>query len=388
MRKPPSPVIDAKPKRISPTQVEIARACPLQAVLNSLSPNICCALPSSSAARYVGSAFHGLIESVRRGQAGAPPISERLPEIWNAQIDAAEEQAKLNGDECWLPLRDSYASFERSRLRAFALALSQTVTPVTTGVGPGVTETFLESRDGLVAGRLDAIDTRDSQVVLRDFKSGLVTTPDGQLKSSYRLQMILYAALYFEDRGNWPDHLELVDRSGQNHEIPFSQEEATSALSDAKEVLKGITDGLTEGNSLSDSSIADMANPSDQNCRFCQHRPSCKRYMSELHAQGIKIIGHSDFGPADLMGRLVRVGEDAGRTWLQLEHNGRVRTVRGLISEITSESEKREMSVEAGAEDMAGVFNVTPRRRLSESSDGNLFVACSNTMVYSMEAAY
>ena len=67
--------------------------------------------------------------------------------------------------------------------------------------GAGQTETWLQSDDALVAGKLDAIETDHGHLLLQDFKSGSIHDASGDVRSEYRDQMFLYAALHFECRG-------------------------------------------------------------------------------------------------------------------------------------------------------------------------------------------
>ena len=112
----------SKPKRISPSQVEVAESCPLHFVLNSTLKEEQIALPSSSSSRYTGMVYHKLMEQARNGKAGNPPEQELLEQIWEETVREVEEQAHENGDGCWIPLSSTDYRFERTRLRAIRFA--------------------------------------------------------------------------------------------------------------------------------------------------------------------------------------------------------------------------------------------------------------------------
>lgn len=384
MRSPPVPVVASSPKRISPTQVEVARGCALQFILNSAVPESASALPSPSPARYAGSAFHGLIEAARRGEAGDPPSADRLSALWQEQVARVEEEAKGNGDECWVPLHATFQGFQRTRLWAIRLALSQDVVSGGAGRRGGgdgpATEAWLESRDSAVAGKVDAIDSSEGHLVLRDFKSGAATESGSTLRSAYVTQMLLYAALHRESRGAWPDRLEVVDRRGHVHEVAFSHDQAAQELQLAKDTLGDVVARLGEGGSARDAAIAAMGTPSGEICRFCRHRPSCAIYLGELQAEGVKVHGDSDFAPVDIVGRVVAAGEVDGRLWLRLEHGGVARTVQGYLPEAARESGERPAPPDDGA--LVAVFGAMPRRRLSASPEAPLLVAAPGTRAY------
>ena len=94
-------------------------------------------LPSSHGARYAGTAFHGVVDAARKGEAGDPPDPDRLASIWSERIRELELRAGANGDDDWLPLMESVVSLERIRLSAIRLGAAQRVRPLTSGGGTG-----------------------------------------------------------------------------------------------------------------------------------------------------------------------------------------------------------------------------------------------------------
>jgi len=209
------------PMSISPTQVPIARACMLRFILDASIEERDRALPSGSGYRYAGIVFHRVIAAARRGEAGDPVVSRRVEELWERELEAVQSIARGNGDECWVPFEDTVHNLERTRLKVIRMAKKERVY-VGQGTGNTVTETWLTSNDVLVKGQTDAIDVEDGQLVLRDFKSGSVRDDSGQVKEAYCEQLVLYAALHYEDRGAWPDRLELVDGVGRRSEVSYT----------------------------------------------------------------------------------------------------------------------------------------------------------------------
>ncbi len=376
------------PDRISPGQVEMAEDCPLQLALNATIPENSRSLPSSSPARYVGTAFHGVIESARRGDGGNPPSRVQLEEIWSQQIAKVEDQARDNGDACWLPLSRSYGLLERVRLSAVQLALSQRVYGNAGQSGEiGTTETRLESSDGLVAGRIDAIDRSDGSIVLQDFKSGVVADPSGQPIGAHTTQMLLYAALHHEVCGIWPSRLELVDRTGRVLEVSFTPDDAMRALDSAKALLRGVVSVIGTGKSLSDSEVGGLARPTLDTCRFCRHRPVCARYLADLGAEGTKVQGRSRFSPVDAIGTVTAAGSMRGnRAWITFEHAGTTRTIRGCTRHgryIDADGTQAATAL-PGAGTRIAVFNGHPRRSLESFPEATMLVAGPNVRVYTL----
>jgi hypothetical protein len=321
------------PPRIAPTEVRNAEGCLLRFALDRSIPESERSLPSPGPFGYVGTVFHEVVEAARRGKAGDPIQRSLLEQIWKDHLAAAEVRAVANGDGAWLPLAESVSSLERSRLSAIRLAAAQQISGRRsgTGSGGGDTETWLSTRDGLVAGRVDAIDRRGERVVLQDYKSGEIVDSRGGIKKEYSIQMKLYAALYKEDRGSWPDSLELIDRRGVPCNVEYTQSEATELISRARALLEAARFRLSAGRGLTDESVTDLARPGSEACATCRHRPVCPRFLMHLAATGLVIHGESKFPQIDAIGVIDDAqvtGDD--RLWLQLGHRSHVRRIQGL----------------------------------------------------------
>lgn len=323
------------PARISATQLPTARACPLRFLLDASVRGDRRALPSQSPMTYLGTAFHGVVEDARRGRAGDPPVRARLEERWRAQMAEAEASAREHGDEDLLPFAESFHRLERLRLRALRLGEAQRVRH---GTGQGVpsTEVWIESRDGLVAGKIDAIDRDGDLVVLRDIKSGAIE--DGAVGAEHRCQLIVYAGLYHEAFNRWPDRLELVGGDGTRVEVPFVPSEAIALLEECRGILKGLRAAMGERANITDSRVIAMARPDGGACRSCQHRPSCLPYMRRLTDLGIVRLDDGPFPLVDVYG-LIPEGSLAGegRGPLVLRHADVCRSIGGVMVRSSSD---------------------------------------------------
>ena len=318
------------PDRISPSQAEIARKCPLRFVLDKSIREEELPMPSGSGARYAGSVFHGVIEAARRGRVGDPPELSRLEAIWRRLLKEAEEDARRNGDESWLPLEESVRSLERTRLWCMRLAMQQRARR-RSGEGASQTEAWLEADDGLIAGKPDAIDDEGGSLILRDFKTGEVIDPSGVVKREYAVQMLLYAALFRESRGQWPDELHVVDKSGRSHRVEIIQREASDELASAKSLLLGLQGKLEAPAGIEDDALVDLAEPEGGVCGTCRGRPFCSRYLQKLSENGEIVHGEHRYAPSDFLGELLEVSvTEKGRVRLEVRHNGEVKSIRNL----------------------------------------------------------
>lgn len=354
-----NPVLRA-PERISPTQLSIGRACPLRLVLDGSTRPEDRSLPSQSPVAYLGRVFHGLVEDARRGRAGDPPERSRLEELWRSRIRAAEASAREQGDEAWLPFEESYHRLERLRLRAMGLAELQSVRK---GQGDGIpsTEAWLESTDGLVVGKVDAIDREGDSVVLRDLKSGVVADEDGSPLEDHRLQMTVYAGLFHEATGRWPDRLELVGGRGDRVEVPFDPSGAVAVLEECKAILRTLHVTVGGGAGIEDPEVASLARTEGGACRSCQHRPCCPSHLRRMQEEGVVRLDDGSFPVVDLLGTVVEVG--AGRDddlHLVVRHGAVLRRIRRVAVRSTREPVPATV---VGGESVA-IFGVVPNRPL------------------------
>lgn len=347
------------PDRISATRVGTASGCPLRFVLETSIDEGELALPSSSGARYLGIAFHHVIEVARRGEAGDPPERARLEQHWRRGMSLAEEQAVKNGDDIWIPLRETQPFVERTRLSAIRLASIQCVAKGTGKASGGTnhtTETWLKSTDGRVVGRLDAIDRHRQSVVIRDYKSGAAVDASGAIKREYVTQMLLYAALYFDNYGVWPRSLEVIDQRGRTVPIAtYTPESALAALETAKTTLQRVQSELGHKPILAAPRVVKLAEPDSGQCGSCRSRPVCSRYLDTLDTESLRVHGDSGFASVDVAGTVEHLDTTAdGLLHLELSNDGEARSVQNVTAP--------EEPLLPG--DRLAVFNALPRRPL------------------------
>lgn len=149
------------------------------------------------------------------------------------------------------------------------------------------TEKWLESADRLIAGKADFIFNSDSYSKLSDFKTGNILD-EGAIKKDFEDQLNLYAYLFKENFGKYPDALSLIDLQNNEHFIPISEEKCETLAQEAKSYLKWVNQ------CISDIRIDKIANPNEEICSSCLFRPACefywrkKNYNSELKFDDVK----------------------------------------------------------------------------------------------------
>jgi len=371
------PTIEA-PKRIGATAATGAQRCLLRFVLNSSVAESKMALPSSSPYRYSGTLVHKTIESVRRGDCGDHVTPERLLAVWEEHLDSMEQEAKDNGDACWLPIRESVRQLERLRLWTARLAAGQ---PVHSGKsGPTSTEPWLENEDGTVVGRVDSVSASDGHLALRDFKTGTVLDENGEVLSDYRTQMLIYASLFRATRGQWPDSLELVDKRGTTAQVAFTTESAIEAVKQAKETLEKARSEVGAGGSP--ESFAALCSMSTETCVQCRHRPACPAFSKSLSEQGRVEFDQNTWRKFDLTGQVERTLDLGNDRYVAVIRCGSDDlTVRGLSALATFGSSSADIASnlpEPG--DQLAIFGVAPAR--FSDTEPQLFNANRDATVY------
>lgn len=341
-------------------------------------------LPNSPAAR-LGSVIHRLFEISGKGLIkNIEPVE--IQQVWDALVKKTEQEM----DQSWLeralvPLKRTVLQYEVRRIRACTRAEEILSARASAEGGEAEKrsrrfETWIETKDGLVGGTIDEIQETDAGAVLRDYKSGYITTaaPEGkarEIDKKYSLQLKLYAALFASEYQRWPVRIEIVPLQGSAQAIAFNPSECEVLLNEAvstlNELNQRINQHLRSANQATNGS--EFANPTAENCRFCLFRPNCKAYRASRD-----LSGDSDW-PLDVWGtvnefRLLR----NGRLTLSITApNKKSIRVRGLTA--TSERHPA-ISVIREGEDVA-IFNLrgnTDRGDLSESQSTVIYLDSKN----------
>ena len=213
--------------------------------------------------------------------------------MWDKLVAEEEIGIAQNSIEAHLvPLKRSCAEYGLIRARTIRAASQLAASgPLSGGAGSPPAEGLgyeigVSSKDGAVKGRIDAVTLTEGVLIISDYKTGAVLLEEGgltQIKPEYETQLKLYAAIYYETYGRWPDRLLLLNLQGSYFEIPFSRLECEHLLEIAKDTLQKTNDRIRMA--LQQTDAFALANPSPKTCRFCTLRPGCKAYCEARHAQ-------------------------------------------------------------------------------------------------------
>ena len=359
---------------ISPTAFTAANECALKMVWSSSgNPALLPTFPGV----YGGRAVHRLL--LEAGQGQFPSDKTVISSRWNEIVeDVHSEMRAVPIERHLVPLSDSDPRMAVRRIQAIQKAHEIAGTRQSRRLDGRVAEPTarygreipVRSSDGLIRGRIDAAIPCNGGIVIRDYKSGEITETseknDPQLKETYRIQLKMYAALYAESFGEWPDALEVMPLSGTVQEIAFEKEDCSNLLAEAKLTLQQLNNKIVSNAKTVLPSL--LANPSPGVCAYCQYRPACRAYQSTTPGPGI------DGWPLDVIGTLADARQ-LGNSKMMLQvttSNGPV-SIPGL-----SPGDRHPILQDVQRKDVVGVFNIKQARPTAPYSESQF------TTVYKM----
>jgi hypothetical protein len=236
----------------------------------------------------------------------------------------------------FVPLESSTKNFDlkkqlcKARAQEICDALTYTPKPNRDFAGRGL-EVPLQTPDGRIAGRVDAIRAGSVGVSIIDFKSGPLEDRPGEggrpeIKENYATQMKLYAAVYHACRGTWPAVLCLVAIDGTSRQVAFNPNECIILLQQARRILNRINCTVRDLSSSYDELLRILASPSPQNCSACLYRPCCPPYWNKRAVE-------SGEWPNDIKGELLSCEKYAqDKLFIQVStgHSSSAVSIRGL----------------------------------------------------------
>ncbi|MFW6114187.1 MAG: PD-(D/E)XK nuclease family protein [bacterium] len=328
-------------RRVAPSRYTAMQACLLREVWTASGNDPL--LPPSPRAE-LGSIAHRVIEAAGRGELEGSR-SEGIAERWEALVSAAEARMKLCPLRRYqVPLSRSISDFQVRRLRTCSRAVEiardarrDTIRPPGQSHRAAGFELWVESDDGEVGGFIDCVSETSEGVVLSDYKSGAVLESEyeecpGEIKKAYRIQMLLYAALYRHKTGSWPIRLEVIPLQGAPLEVPLDPREAEHHLQEGKMSLRAANKRIAavQGGT---SDATELAAAQPEHCRLCLFRPACKAYWLARQRN------EAGKWPADVRGVLeesarLRNGKVCLRIRVAASPSIYSRTVRGVTDSV------------------------------------------------------
>jgi len=264
-------------KRISPSQFYSMKNCAYKGLLAEafdkrpllpISPNA-----------YFGTVSHNMLELIAKG---VIKNEDDFNRIFDEQVKVVEENLQGAGYSFFIPLQKNVNDFGLKKILLkkhlhFVSELPARVCNVNF-----YSEKWFESKDKLIAGKIDLVIETGDNIEIIDFKTGAITEDIlddtgevfTEVKEEYKDQLKLYAYLYYENTGKFPTNLSLVDLAKQKFTVEFSQSECNAIFEEARNLLHFTNECISKG--------AFNFNPTVTNCMYCLYRPACSIHRIQI----------------------------------------------------------------------------------------------------------
>jgi CRISPR/Cas system-associated exonuclease Cas4 (RecB family) len=266
-----------KINRISPSQFYSMKNCAYKSILAEAFGKK--PLLPLSANAYFGTVLHKMLELISKG---AVRNEDDFNKMFDEEVKSVEENLQKQGYYFFIPLQKNAKDFGMKKilLKKHLRALSEQSAKASSVKYHS--EKWFESRDKLIAGKIDLVIEAGEETEIIDFKTGAVKQDVlddagevvSEVREEYKGQLKLYAYLYFENTGKFPTRLSLVDLAKQKFLVDFSQLECHVIFEEAKILLHSTNETITEGRF--------SANPTAANCTYCLYRPACSFFLKQL----------------------------------------------------------------------------------------------------------
>ena len=268
-----------------PTAIEMIRTCGLRACFE-MSQGY--ERRTAYAAR-VGIAFHKTLQSLTERPISSDNRSEIIGEAhrrFRHELALQEEQKNSRPRERMLPHDEERVHRALEAIASEALRLAKQLateqvehenrdTTVINKAHPAEMESVCEdkalvevpvqSQDGLLTGRVDYAERLPTGIRLLDYKSVL---RDG-LPARYERQLQLYALLWYETFGEWPEEAWVTyPLTGAMHKISIEPETCHHVGNEARALIRRLQES---------SSVEELATPGEV-CTVCEFRPWCQPF--------------------------------------------------------------------------------------------------------------
>ena len=310
-------------KSVSPSRFLGLQKCALREIWGYSNSPLLPSLPYN----YFGKLVHLMFEYSSNGIVNGQPA---LEVFWRIELDKIESE--MRNDEMathFLPLSKWINNFHVKRQICFkhALKLSKNISIFKNYDGLSATNTYtgpelhLKTLDGKIAGKVDYIRNNEFGIEIIDYKTGAIFEEDSVIKDDYQIQLKMYAGIYYEVYEVFPSKLLVVGLNGEEYPVEFSKEECSELLLRAKKIFNEINLSI-----LNYDSTDVLAQPSLDNCKYCQYRPACRKYWNDLT---------TDSSYCDIRGRIKSIIPVLnGTVRIILDHNNRDIRIRLINKEL------------------------------------------------------
>lgn len=262
--------------RISPSMAVRLQRCPLEAIYSC---NTSSNLPAvTGTAARIGTACHQVLEAIASDT--IPPTADwdsAFQELWTAKIGEQEQEVMNSPYERHFGTADRWRNIAMQRARLKRLARTLWEAQQQSGLISAVERRY-QAFDGRLIGIADVVRETPDGLIIEDYKTGTIIEVDEEtgtstLMTSYREQMLLYAAMHHNVYDIWPVRGKLIPLDGDSIDVPIDSTEATQLVINilhlADQTNKQITDGIA---------LEQLGKPGIETCQYCSYQVKCPAF--------------------------------------------------------------------------------------------------------------
>lgn len=266
-------------KYITPSQVFALEKCFLQ-VAFGLDEQYNSYRTYSHRAR-LGSITHTILEKVSKGilrDKNEAEWKSSLLRLWDEEVKKHDQEILASESEQHDGMAERWPRYNLQKAltirKSLEIAASLQKNAARKNKGSWDTEQYVQAFNGKLRGRADAIYQSEQGIEIIDYKTGNIYDEDengnSHLKTGYRRQILLYAAMYHGETGQWPVRGHITPLVGQQVTIEIDPVAANQEASIALSLLNQFNKSVSEG-----ASLLSLAQPSEQSCRYCAYKTIC-----------------------------------------------------------------------------------------------------------------
>ncbi len=229
----------------------------------------------------LGSISHTILERISRGvlhDKGETEWRAIVLQMWHEEVEKHERQVLASESEQHYGTAERWPRYNLQKAltvhKALEIATSLQRSSKRIDRGSWFTEQHMQGHDGKLQGRIDAVYQSENGVEIIDYKTGRFYDEDEEgelhLKEKYRRQLLLYAAIYHAEMGQWPTCGLIIPLTGEKISIEIDAEQASQEATKAISLLTQFNRQIA----LKDSPES-LARPSEATCRYCNYRAIC-----------------------------------------------------------------------------------------------------------------
>ena len=273
--------------RLSPSLANTLRQCRLRAATDN--DNSYNDLKRPHVSSSLGSVCHLLFQDVNNGMfddlsaLDASAIKLRLAAEFDKRVLDARDELVESWDTIEVPDPQRWPGYQMARVRILRYIAQKVVRRAgysyTVNSISSDSESWISSTDGMIVGRIDLVEQTENSVELIDLKSGQ-TNGSGEaeeIRPEYKEQLMLYAYMWNENNGNWPDKLSVQTLDGNRISFSPSPDECLLVAREATALLRELNEEVENGVSPSQ-----LANPSPDNCKYCPYQGGCDPFLEAI----------------------------------------------------------------------------------------------------------